>query len=222
VGNAISRGNVEVEEMLDRSMPYLSLPEIIEERISSSKTIPSFVSGKHGKTTTTAMLACFSRGQKRPNYSLSGGIAENFGRRTPGGGEEFILEGAPSTIPLVGNSGEVFSRSFPDRPDHTSLEFDHADIYCRFRHVPARIPPPRQLVTAAWSRYRGGDPEAGEDLGNATAKASPAFIRTAFIGQRWVAANVQSDARPDFQVSYKRCNRMRHRLRGEPGAPQRS
>src|ERR1700751_5022014 len=94
VGNAISRGNVEVEEMLDRKLPYRSLPEIIEEEFLPGK-LSIVVSGTHGKTTTTAMLAWrFHVAKKRPNF-LVGGIAENFGQAYGlGGGEEFILQGA--------------------------------------------------------------------------------------------------------------------------------
>src|SRR5271165_4563028 len=77
VGNAISRGNVEVEEMLDRKLPYRSLPEILEEEFLPGKH-SIVVSGTHGKTTTTALLAwIFEVGGENPNF-LVGGIAENF------------------------------------------------------------------------------------------------------------------------------------------------
>ena len=56
VGNAISRGNSEVEEMLDRKLPHRSLPQILEEEFLPGKH-SIVVSGTHGKTTTTAMLA---------------------------------------------------------------------------------------------------------------------------------------------------------------------
>ncbi|MGB9510948.1 MAG: Mur ligase domain-containing protein, partial [Candidatus Acidiferrum sp.] len=93
VGNAISRGNVEVEEMLDRKLPHRSLPEILEEEFLPGKH-SIVVSGTHGKTTTTAMLAwIFHVAGKRPNF-LVGGVAENFGKSYGlAGGPEFILEG---------------------------------------------------------------------------------------------------------------------------------
>src|SRR6516164_7933720 len=93
VGNAISRGNVEVEEMLDRKLPHRSLPEILEEQFLPGKH-SIVVSGTHGKTTTTAMLAwIFHVAGKRPDF-LVGGVAENFGKSYGlAGGQEFILEG---------------------------------------------------------------------------------------------------------------------------------
>src|SRR5580658_40446 len=68
VGNAISRGNVEVEEMLDRRLPHRSLPEILEEEFLPGKH-SIVVSGTHGKTTTTALLAwLFHVTGKKPNF----------------------------------------------------------------------------------------------------------------------------------------------------------
>src|ERR1700739_2030917 len=79
VGNAISRGNVEVEEMLDRKLPHRSLPEILEEEFLPGKH-SIVVTGTHGKTTTTALLAwIFHVAGKHPNF-LVGGVAENFGK----------------------------------------------------------------------------------------------------------------------------------------------
>ncbi len=93
VGNALSRGNAEIEEMLDRKLKYHSLPEVLEEEFLPGKH-SIVVSGTHGKTTTTAMLAwIFQVAGRKPNF-LVGGIAENFDKSYGlGGGEEFILEG---------------------------------------------------------------------------------------------------------------------------------
>src|SRR3989442_3517499 len=79
VGNIIARGSPEVEEVLDRRIPYRSLPEILEEFFLPGRH-SIVVSGTHGKTTTTAMLAwIFHSAGKRPNF-LVGGVAENFGK----------------------------------------------------------------------------------------------------------------------------------------------
>ena len=93
VGNIIARGNPELEEVLDRKIAYRSLPEILEEEFLPGKH-SIVVSGTHGKTTTTAMLAwIFETAERRPNF-LVGGVAENFGKSYGlGGGPEFILEG---------------------------------------------------------------------------------------------------------------------------------
>ena len=94
VGNVISRGNPEIEYILDEKIPYCSMPQLLEEYFIPRHT-SIVVAGTHGKTTTTAMLAwIFHVAGRRPNF-LIGGVAPNFGDRSYGlgGGEEFIIEG---------------------------------------------------------------------------------------------------------------------------------
>ncbi|HWN75962.1 MAG TPA: UDP-N-acetylmuramate:L-alanyl-gamma-D-glutamyl-meso-diaminopimelate ligase [Candidatus Udaeobacter sp.] len=204
VGNAISRGNVEVEETLDRKLPYRSLPEIIEEEFLPGKH-SIVVSGTHGKTTTTAMLSwLFHVAKKRPNF-LVGGIAENFGQAYGlGGGEEFILEGDEYDSAYWDKAAKFF-HYHPDDLIITSLEFDHADIYADFDAYQLAF---RRLVNLVPRRGRviaWGDPEAGEALGSATTKAFCPVIRYGFHPSNdWVARNVQSDGdMMTFQVTYK-------------------
>ncbi len=148
VGNAISRGNVEVEEILDRKLPHRSLPEILEEEFLPGKH-SIVVSGTHGKTTTTAMLAwIFEVAGKHPNF-LVGGIAENFGKSYQlGEGEEFILEGDEYDSAYWDKAAKFFHYQ-PDDLIITSLEFDHADIYSDFDVVPIGLPPPGESSSAA-------------------------------------------------------------------------
>src|SRR5580704_13526207 len=79
VGNAISRGNPEIESVLDSKIPYCSLPEALQTLfLPGHESI--VISGTHGKTTTTAMLAwIFHVAGRRPDF-LIGGVAENFGK----------------------------------------------------------------------------------------------------------------------------------------------
>jgi len=128
IGNALSRGNPEVEYVLDRKIPYRSLPEVLKELFLPGHT-SIVVSGTHGKTTTTSMLAwIFHVAGRRPNF-LVGGVAENFGRSYGlGGGEEFILEGDEYDSAFF-DKGPKFLHYRPDELIITSLEFDHADIY---------------------------------------------------------------------------------------------
>jgi UDP-N-acetylmuramate: L-alanyl-gamma-D-glutamyl-meso-diaminopimelate ligase len=204
VGNAISRGNVEVEEMLDRKLPFRSLPEIIEEEFLPGKH-SIVVSGTHGKTTTTAMLAwLFQVAKKRPNF-LIGGVAENFGQAYGlGGGEEFILEGDEYDSAYWDKAAKFF-HYHPDDLIITSLEFDHADIYTDFDVYQLAF---RRLVNLVPRRGRvvvWGDPEAGKALGNAVAKAFCPVVRYGFHpGSDWVASNLQPDGdMMSFQVTYK-------------------
>jgi UDP-N-acetylmuramate: L-alanyl-gamma-D-glutamyl-meso-diaminopimelate ligase len=128
VGNAISRGNVELEHVLDQRIPFCSLPQILHDEFLRGKEV-LVVAGTHGKTTTTSMLAwIFASAGRRPSF-LIGGIAENFGSSFAlGAGEHFILEGDEYDTAFF-DKGPKFLHYFPDSVVLTSVEFDHADIY---------------------------------------------------------------------------------------------
>jgi UDP-N-acetylmuramate: L-alanyl-gamma-D-glutamyl-meso-diaminopimelate ligase len=91
VGNAIPRGNPEVEHVLDHRIPYRSLPAVLEEMFLPGHN-SIVVSGTHGKTTTTSLPAwLFEVAARRPSF-LVGGVAENFGR-------SYQLAGGPDFQP---------------------------------------------------------------------------------------------------------------------------
>jgi len=204
VGNALSRGNVEIEEMLDRKLKYHSLPEVLEEEFLPGKH-SIVVSGTHGKTTTTAMLAwIFQVAGRKPNF-LVGGIAENFDKSYGlGGGEEFILEGDEYDSAFWDKAAKFF-HYHPDDLIITSLEYDHADIYPDFDAYQLAF---RRLVNLVPRRGRvivWGDAEAGEALHKATQKAfCPVITYGLNSGNEWIASNVQSDGDGmKFRVQYK-------------------
>jgi UDP-N-acetylmuramate: L-alanyl-gamma-D-glutamyl-meso-diaminopimelate ligase len=128
VGNALSRGNVELERVLDERIPFCSLPQILHDEFLIGKDV-LVVAGTHGKTTTTSMLAwIFETAGLQPSF-LIGGIAENFGRSFGlGDGKHFILEGDEYDTAFF-DKGPKFLHYFPDSVILTSVEFDHADIY---------------------------------------------------------------------------------------------
>src|SRR6202049_1268095 len=128
VGNALSRGNVELERVLDEWIPFCSLPQILHDEFLVGKEV-LVVAGTHGKTTTTSMLAwIFETAGLHPSF-LIGGIAENFGRSFGlGEGKDFILEGDEYDTAFF-DKGPKFLHYFPDAVILTSVEFDHADIY---------------------------------------------------------------------------------------------
>jgi UDP-N-acetylmuramate: L-alanyl-gamma-D-glutamyl-meso-diaminopimelate ligase len=128
VGNALSRGNVELERVLDERIPFCSLPQILHDEFLVGKEV-LVVAGTHGKTTTTSMLAwIFETAGLEPSF-LIGGIAENFGRSFGlGDGKHFILEGDEYDTAFF-DKGPKFLHYFPDSLILTSVEFDHADIY---------------------------------------------------------------------------------------------
>src|SRR6185437_13857026 len=128
VGNAISRGNVELEHVLDQRITFCSLPQLLHDEFLRGKEV-LVVAGTHGKTTTTSMLAwIFEYAGAHPSF-LIGGIAENFGRSFQlGDGKYFILEGDEYDTAFF-DKGPKFLHYFPDAIILTSVEFDHADIY---------------------------------------------------------------------------------------------
>jgi UDP-N-acetylmuramate: L-alanyl-gamma-D-glutamyl-meso-diaminopimelate ligase len=128
VGNALSRGNVELERVLDDRIPFCSLPQILHDEFLVGKEV-LVVAGTHGKTTTTSMLSwIFETAGLQPSF-LIGGIAENFGRSFGlGAGKHFILEGDEYDTAFF-DKGPKFLHYFPDSVILTSVEFDHADIY---------------------------------------------------------------------------------------------
>jgi UDP-N-acetylmuramate: L-alanyl-gamma-D-glutamyl-meso-diaminopimelate ligase len=128
VGNAISRGNVELERVLDERIPFCSLPQILRDEFLVAKEV-LVVAGTHGKTTTTSMLSwIFHTAGQQPSF-LIGGIAENFGSSfRVGQGQHFILEGDEYDTAFF-DKGPKFLHYFPDNVILTSVEFDHADIY---------------------------------------------------------------------------------------------
>ena len=128
VGNAISRGNVELERILDQGIPFSSLPQLLHDEFLRGREV-LVVAGTHGKTTTTSMLAwIFHTAGMQPSF-LIGGIAENFGSSFHlGQGKYFILEGDEYDTAFF-DKGPKFLHYFPDAIILTSVEFDHADIY---------------------------------------------------------------------------------------------
>lgn len=128
VGNAISRGNAELEQLLDQRIPFCSLPQLLHDEFLRGKEV-LVVAGTHGKTTTTSMLAwIFHTAGMQPSF-LIGGIAENFGSSFHlGQGKHFIVEGDEYDTAFF-DKGPKFLHYFPDSLILTSVEFDHADIY---------------------------------------------------------------------------------------------
>ncbi len=128
VGNAISRGNPELEYLLDQRLPFVSMPEVVrQEFIHGHSSL--VIAGTHGKTTTTSMAAwIFEYAGREPSF-LIGGIAENFGSSfAVCDGAEFIIEGDEYDTAFF-DKGPKFLHYFPDSVILTSVEFDHADIY---------------------------------------------------------------------------------------------
>ena len=134
IGNAVRRGNAEAEEVLDRRLPYTSMPGILSERFLA-KRHSIVVAGTHGKTTTTAMLSwVLHHAGKDPGF-LIGGLPRNFDRPYRlGAGPAFVIEGDEYDTAFF-DKGPKFLHYRPDTAIVGTVEFDHADIYRDVAHV---------------------------------------------------------------------------------------
>jgi UDP-N-acetylmuramate: L-alanyl-gamma-D-glutamyl-meso-diaminopimelate ligase len=188
VGNAISRGNVELEQVLDQRIPFCSLPQLLHEEFLRGKEV-LVVAGTHGKTTTTSMLAwIFHTAGMQPSF-LIGGIAENFGSSFHlGQGKHFILEGDEYDTAFF-DKGPKFLHYFPDTVILTSVEFDHADIYKDLDAVETAF---KRLVNLIPRRGRivAFDGVAGEHNGSASLERS---LSKAFCPVERYGAGPRSD-----------------------------
>jgi UDP-N-acetylmuramate: L-alanyl-gamma-D-glutamyl-meso-diaminopimelate ligase len=180
IGNALSRGNPEIERVLDERIPFTSMAALLREEFLRGRS-PLVVAGTHGKTTTTSMLAWIyqTAGREYPAFEpsfLIGGVAENFGssfqlRST----QPFIVEGDEYDTAFF-DKGPKFLHYFPDVLILTHVEFDHADIYTDLEAVKTafrrlvNLVPRRGLIVA----YDGSD--------NVTECVSRAFCRVERYG----------------------------------------
>lgn len=133
IGNALSRGNPEIERVLDNRIPFTSMAALLREEFLIGRE-SLVIAGTHGKTTTTSMLAWIYQCASRNNPALEpsfliGGVAENFStsfqlRPT----RRFIVEGDEYDTAFF-DKGPKFLHYFPDALILTHVEFDHADIY---------------------------------------------------------------------------------------------
>ncbi len=139
VGNALSRGNPEIEFVLEQHLPFTSMAAVVREEFLGGRD-SLVVAGTHGKTTTTSMLAWVFEAAAKSEPALApsfliGGVAENFGtsfqlRAT----KNFIIEGDEYDTAFF-DKGPKFLHYFPDALILTHVEFDHADIYADLNAV---------------------------------------------------------------------------------------
>ncbi len=128
IGNALSRGNVEIEYVLDSGIRYASMAETVKDLFIRGKN-SIVVAGTHGKTTTTAMLSWLLDVAGRKPSFLVGGIAENFGRSFQvSDGPDFVIEGDEYDTAFF-DKGPKFLHYLPRIVLLKNIEFDHADIY---------------------------------------------------------------------------------------------
>jgi UDP-N-acetylmuramate: L-alanyl-gamma-D-glutamyl-meso-diaminopimelate ligase len=166
VGNAVSRGNPEVEEVLNRKIRYCSLPEAIREHfLWGARSI--VIAGTHGKTTTTAIVGwILTHGGVDPSVFV-GGIARNFGNGGSsyrvGHGRDFVIEGDEYDSAFFDKTAK-FLKYLPDIAVINNVEFDHADIYADFDAVALAFRRLVNLVPRSGLLLVGADSPGANDL----------------------------------------------------------
>ena len=205
IGNAISRGNPELEEVLERKIRYCSLPEIIREQfLWGARSI--VVAGTHGKTTTTALTGwLLTHGGLDPTV-LVGGIALNLGETGSsyrvGQGRDFVIEGDEYDSAYFDKTAK-FLKYLPDVAIVNNIEFDHADIYADLDAVRLAF---RRLVNLV---PRNGLLLLGADSADAAAlqavAASPVETFGLADSATWQGTNmVHRDGMTQFDVRHHR------------------
>ena len=186
VGNAISRGNVELEYVLNERIPFCSMAAILHDEFLVGRE-SLVVAGTHGKTTTTSMLAwiyeCAAKTNARfvPSF-LIGGVAENFGTSfmvrplVEGVRQPFVLEGDEYDTAFF-DKGPKFLHYFPDAAILTHVEFDHADIYVDLAAVKTAF---KRFVNLIPGRGRLVAFDGSENVTECVAKAFCAVERYGF------------------------------------------
>lgn len=129
LGNALSRGNPEVEAALSRRMRYMSLPEWLKENVLRARR-PVAICGTHGKTTTTALTAwILDRGVPGVGYLIGGeALGFPYSARLGAPDTPFVIEGDEYDTAFFDKRAK-FLHYIPELAVVTSMEFDHGDIY---------------------------------------------------------------------------------------------
>jgi UDP-N-acetylmuramate: L-alanyl-gamma-D-glutamyl-meso-diaminopimelate ligase len=196
VGNAISRGNAELEEVLDRKIRYCSLPEAVREHfLWGARSI--VIAGTHGKTTTAALAGWLLVDGGADPTVLVGGIARNLTRANGeagssyrmGAGRDFVIEGDEYDSAFFDKTAK-FLKYLPDIAVINNVEFDHADIYSDLSAVMLAF---RRLVNLV---PRRGLLLVGADSDNAWSLVTAAASRVQTFGTKddvdWQAYDLES------------------------------
>ncbi len=203
VGNAISRGNPELEAVLERKVRYCSLPEVVRDYFLWAAR-PIVLAGTHGKTTTTSLTGWLLTHARRDPTVLVGGIALNLGNGGAsyrlGAGQEFVIEGDEYDSAFFDKTAK-FLKYLPEIAVIGNIEFDHADIYADLDAVRLAF---RRLVNLV---PRNGLLLLGADSPHAAALQAHAVSPVATFGTdtdaTWRATNIRhADGITRFHVHH--------------------
>ena len=190
VGNAMSRGNPEVEAMLAAGIPYCSLPEALMRFFMRDRK-RAVVVGTHGKTTTSALLAWVLHETRGDPGFMIGGAARNFPHNFRlGRGPWFVAEGDEYDTAFF-DKGPKFLHYDPDALLLNAIEFDHADIYRDLEHVKGAFRTLLERLRPAAVVAASADfPEVRSVV---AASGRPAIFFGQAASATWRAENVRDD-----------------------------
>jgi UDP-N-acetylmuramate: L-alanyl-gamma-D-glutamyl-meso-diaminopimelate ligase len=204
VGNAISRGNPELEYALNHHIELLSMPELVRHHLIGNNT-SIVVAGTHGKTTTTSLVAwLLEHGGLKPGF-LVGGIPENFsiGCRASGRSEDgfFVTEGDEYDTAFFDKRSK-FLLYRPDIAIINNIEFDHADIFDSLEDIKRSFRLFVNLLPGNGTLLVNGDDKIALEI------ASRAFCRIERFGlhseSEWSARNISADSETStFDLVYQ-------------------
>ena len=201
VGNAISRGNAELEAVLDRGLRYASMAETIRDQwLWDAQSI--VIAGTHGKTTTTALTGWLLTAAGADPTVLIGGIARNFGNDGAsyriGKGQAFVIEGDEYDSAYFDKTAK-FLKYLPDIAVINNIEFDHADIYADIDEVRLAFRRLVNLVPKKGLTLLGADsPDAAALVPHARSRVQTFGLSS---GADWRATDIVVEQDTRFRVT---------------------
>lgn len=155
VGNTISRGNAELEAVLEKGLPYTSGAQWLREHVLQGRWVLA-VAGTHGKTTTSSILAWLLQDNGLAPGYLIGGVPENFGESARLGETPFFVIEADEYDTAFSDKRSKFVHYQPRTLILNNLEFDHADIFAdlsaiqtQFHHLLKTLPASGLVISNA-------------------------------------------------------------------------
>lgn len=177
IGNAISRGNEEAEAALERKLLYVSLPEVLKEHfLRGHRNL--VVSGTHGKTTTSSILAWLLKSAGENPSHMIGGIPSNLGKGAAFTDSEFVVLEGDEYDTAFFDKRSKFLHYLPEVVIINNIEFDHADIYDSLDEIKLTFRRLLNIVPRNGVAFVNGDcPNSME-----VAQGAPAPVQTVGIG----------------------------------------
>ena len=178
VGNAISRGNEEAEAALERKLLYVSLPEVLKEHfLRGHRNL--VVSGTHGKTTTSSMLAWLIKSAGADPSYMIGGIPRNLGQGAAFTDSEFVVLEGDEYDTAFFDKRSKFLHYLPEVVVINNIEFDHADIYDSLDEIKLTFKRLLNIVPRNGVAFVNGDCANSMDV----ARNAPAPVKTVGLGE---------------------------------------